>query len=95
MGDKESAMIVRELARAIAETEVKARKLGTGVGEVLAFDELAGRSLNMYMVRGDQTRCWVAYVQREFTGRLESSTVILVDQETGEVVYAGGAGDEG
>jgi hypothetical protein len=41
-------------------------------------------------------RCWIAYAgQPEHSFMLASSDIIVVAQETGEVVFCGSANDEG
>ena len=86
-------MISREQARAIAESTVLGRHLGVGVREVVASTELQSR-VTMYNMP-DLSRCWIAHVD---TGRptiLGSSIVVLIDRETGAVLCAGSANDEG
>lgn len=91
-------MISRERAREIALqaiSNVERLSEGTGVSEVLSFEELRGRQLCIYWT--SQTpieRSWVVYIERPVL-RLESSLVVLISKDDGEILYAGSAGDEG
>ena len=88
-------MISRDQAREIAEREIIARGLGTGVKTVYRPDELDGRALrNIYYTGPALRQWWVAYAARPFIG-LMSSNVVLIDRENGAVLYAGSANDEG
>jgi hypothetical protein len=42
----------------------------------------------------DPRRCWVAYIAIPVFGP-QASEIIMVDKKSGEVVYVGGAHDEG
>jgi len=86
--------ITREEARAIAEEFLSHSPVpldGNSIGEVHAVPE-AG-SLSIYGAPVEE--CWIAYVNRPFTGIVRSSTVLLISRRTGKVVYAGSANDEG
>ncbi|MDQ6871216.1 MAG: hypothetical protein M3037_04300 [Gemmatimonadota bacterium] len=86
-------MVDRESAVRIAEKEIVARGLGTGVRSVLGFDELKVRAPVLY--RGpDLRKCWIAYAERPLRG-LFASNIVLIDRESGEVLYSGSANDEG
>ena len=83
-------MISREQAQLIAES--KLARSGRGVRDVVSADEVARPPL-LY-AGPDLARCWIAYVDMPDRGPQES-TVIVIDRETGDVVYEGGAHDEG
>lgn len=68
---------------------------GNGIEGVYSLEELKGRRLVVRPWSLDLSHCWIAYVARPFTGMLYSSDVIVVDKETGAVLYAGSAHDEG
>jgi hypothetical protein len=42
-----------------------------------------------------QEECWVCYLEPQGRMMLTSSEIIIVSNDTGDVVYAGAAGDEG
>lgn len=85
--------VSRQEARAIAEQHLTPP--GTGIAQVLAFDELQGRRVNLYNVSGESLQdCWIAYVERPLRG-LFSSSIIVISRRTGRVIYNGSANDEG
>ena len=91
-------MITREQACDIALKAIGSLKEPSpsiGVGEVLSWDELGFRSVNVYVTSPvPQEQCWVVYLDYPVRG-LESSRVMLISKADGEVVYWGSAGDEG
>lgn len=86
-------MITRDQARSIAEGEVRAKGFGTGVRGVYLVQELPTRRPNLYL-GPPLDRCWIAYVDRSGL-TVGSSSIVLIDRETGEVLYSGSANDEG
>lgn len=85
----------REQARIIAEAYLRGASGGTaGIGDVCARKEVA-RPPSLYQTAFDLDHCWIAYVERPWTGRLSSSEIVVVSMSTGKVVYAGSANDEG
>lgn len=86
-------MIDRDSAQAIADAYVRGVGWRYGVSEVRRVGEV-GRPPTLYN-GPDMWRCWLAYVDMRGSGWLGPSTVILINKETGEVLYAGGANDEG
>ncbi len=86
-------MIDRQQAHHIASREITNRGLGTGVSSLYAPGELVPRAPNLYY-GPDLNAAWVAYVERPLLG-LRSSTIVVISSETGEVLYAGSANDEG
>ena len=86
-------MISREQARAIAESAVLARGAGEAIREVRELAELTGRAPTLYN-GPDVGRCWIAYVDRPVCA-LQSSRIVLMDRQTGVVLYVGSANDEG
>jgi len=87
----------REEARQRAEVHFAAlREKGhlleaTGVESAVRLDELTGREPNVYGQRLED--CWIAYVRMPCRG-LHSSTILLIDDATGAMVYFGSAHDE-
>lgn len=86
-------MISREHAAKIAKAEAISKSLGTDVSEVLALKELKSRPPSLYGV--DLTGCWIAYIHSGRPPGLYSSTIVAVEQSTGQILYAGSANDEG
>jgi hypothetical protein len=86
-------MVDREEAHRIAEKEIIARGLGTGVQQVCTVDEITWRRPAIYG-GPELSTCWVAYAERPIRG-LFSSDVVLISRVSGEVLYSGSAHDEG
>lgn len=87
--------MTRERAREIAEVEVSVRRLGVGITEVLFLSEIFTRKPSPYTFDADLDRSWIAYVDRGPATMLQESLIIVMDVETGGIVYSGGASDEG
>lgn len=51
--------------------------------------------VNIYGLAVALNECWVVYVPRPFTGLLRSSEVVVVEKQSGAVIYHGSAFDEG
>jgi len=65
------------------------------IRDVLRWEEITSRKPSMYMVRPVSLHdCWICYLEPKGM-MLTSSEIIVVARETGEVVYAGSASDEG
>lgn len=64
----------------------------TGVREVVRFQELQGRAPMLYATPLEGR--WIAYLARPIRG-LFSSTILVIDDATGDLVYSGSANDEG
>lgn len=86
-------MISRKEATEIAAKAILARGLGTGAHEAQLLDEIS-RAPSIFG-GPDLRQCWLVYVERTFSGRIESSRVVLVSMEDGEILYSGSANDEG
>lgn len=90
--------VSRERARRIAESYLADNPVPGATGEVrnvLGWDEIDARRPSVYGLEGPFWRShWLAYLEREGHGFRES-LIVAVHRETGEVGYAGGAGDEG
>ena len=88
-------MVTRHEALRIAE-EFLARDpvphSGRRIRDVFGVDELPIREPTLYGI--DVARCWIAYIDRPLRG-IMSSEVVLVSKDSGEIVYAGSANDEG
>ena len=85
--------VSRDTARDIAENHVLSNGLGKGISKVLLPEEITWRKPNVYGV--ELKNCWVAYVEEFHFAGLGSSVVVLVDRESGTVIFGGDAGDEG
>jgi hypothetical protein len=91
--NNEERLISRDDARAIADLTIRERGLGSGVRHLCLLEEIAWRPPQVY--NGPSlAECWIAYVERPMT-RLGASSIVLISKKTGEVLYAGGANDEG
>ena len=86
-------MISREDAAQIALETARANGLGDSLTQVLKLSQVKGRAPLVY--GHDFSASWIAYVDTPDSLCLQSSTIVAIDQETGEVVYFGSAGDEG
>jgi D-alanyl-D-alanine carboxypeptidase len=86
-------MIFRAQAAQIANNAILAHGLGSGVREVYRNNELPFRAPAIYG-GPDLDRCWIVYAERPVTG-LRASAIVLIDVETGQVLYQGSANDEG
>ena len=87
-------MISRGQARAIAESAVLARGIGTGVRAVCLLAEVTARPPWIYN-GPDPAQCWIAYVETSTPHIIQSSTVVFIDMEDGVVLASGSANDEG
>jgi hypothetical protein len=95
-------MVSQQQAREIAAAYLTRKDVPAdwkGIGKVVTLCELerchmATPSL-WFLAAVDLSNCWIAYVERAGPPVIRSSDVILVDQATGEVPYAGSASDEG
>ena len=97
-GPSPAREVSREEALEIAKAYLfsgESRVCGNGIRGVYSLEELKGSRLGLLEISYQLSRCWIAYVARPFTGMISSSDVILVHRETGAVVYAGSAQDEG
>ena len=87
--------MTRDEARRIASDYLRQRGRDVGIRHVLLWDEITFRKPAPYFsgsVRPED--CWVCYLESQ-GWMLASSEIVLVARETGEVVYAGSASDEG
>jgi hypothetical protein len=87
-------MISREQARAIAESAILARGIGTGVRAVWLEAEITTRRPWIYN-GPDPSRCWIAYVETSTPHIIQSSTVVFMDMDDGVVLACGSGNDEG
>ena len=86
-------MLTRKQAADVARVDAQKHQLGFRVRQVLSLDELEGRAPNLYGV--SLAGCWVAYIEPVGPPGLFSSTIIVMDQASGRVMYCGSANDEG
>ena len=86
-------MVTREQAAAIALADAVAHGVGIGVESVVKLEEIAGRRPRVYGV--DLAGHWIVYLATSRAPNIHSSTIVVVDGSSGEVLYRGSAGDEG
>ena len=87
--------MTRDEARQIASDYLRQRGRDVRIRHVLLWDEITVRKPAPYFtspVRPED--CWVCYLESQVM-MLASSEIVLVTRDTGEVVYAGSASDEG
>jgi len=87
-------MISRGQARAIAESAVLARGMASSIWTIWLEEEVFTRPPSIYNGL-DLSRCWIAYLENPNTSIHQSSTIVLIDREDGEVRYVGSGNDEG
>jgi hypothetical protein len=94
--------VTRQAAFKIAEDYLKAhpRPNCDGIEKVYTIPELEEFMIRrpcIYGLRPETLlRCWVAYAKRPASYcALASSDIVVVAQETGEVLFSGSANDEG
>lgn len=86
-------MISREQAAEIAKVDAMAHGLGNVVSSVETLDEIVSRKPVPFDVSLDG--CWIAYIKNPLLAELCSSIIVVVDRNSGIVVYRGSANDEG
>jgi hypothetical protein len=64
------------------------------IREFYSLEEIPGRLPNLYGLKMPLQDCWIAYVNQPLIG-LRAATIILINKESGDVVYYGSANDEG
>lgn len=93
-----AASVSREEARRITRRYLREHRVPSATGEiraVISVDESSSVRLNVYGYSEDFWRQhWITYVEQEGVA-LRESVIIAVHQETGDIGYVGGAGDEG
>ena len=89
------SMLTRLQAKKIAECLIAKDEQFSGVGSVLAFEEISQKKPIAGYSGADLSQCWIAYLNRLVSLSLCESWIIAIDKETGNAVYFGGAGDEG
>ena len=90
-------VISRSEAFEIANKYVKTCPLEEGVGirKILSIEEI-GRRPCIYNYSDEKMKnYWIAYVNIPSKEMISSSTILLISKETGEIIYAGSANDEG
>lgn len=83
----------RERAAEIARLDAIAHQLGSRVLAVVMPREIVGREPMLYMA--DLHSCWVAYIEQTGAPRICSSTIVVIDCSSGNVIYRGSANDGG
>lgn len=90
--------VTRDDARRIAEEYLAENRVEATTGtiwKVVAWDEIEWRKPAAYArPTSEWENQWIVYLEQEGCA-IRSSMIISVDQETGEVTYAGAAHDEG
>jgi hypothetical protein len=102
-GSRVLGAVTREAARRVAETYLAQHPdLGySGVSGVHRWSEIPGGVRGVYWVRhrpspGQLEQTWVAYLEEPGPMTvLKSSSVVIIDGESGAVLYVGSANDEG
>jgi hypothetical protein len=89
----ERSVISRDQAYEIAKQDALDNELGFNVNGVFLPEEIASALPVIYGVPLEN--CWVAYIKSPEPLGLRSSIIIIVDRESGEVIYRGSANDEG
>lgn len=92
-GDSGRIPISRDQAREIARSDAIAHGLGTHVEAVLLPDEITSRSPSLYGISTENS--WVAYIRPPGPPSICSSTIVVMDRNSGKVRYRGSASDEG
>lgn len=87
-------MISRGQARAIAESAILARGMASSICTIWLEEEAMARPPSIYD-GPDLSRCWIAYLENPNPSIHQSSTIVLIDREDGEVRYVGSGNDEG
>ena len=97
VGRSKKKEIPREQALRIANDYVKKypeRGL-TFAQKIFDFEEINFSKPQPYGVPSEEiSKAWIAYCEPNFSA-LQSSLIIVVSKETGEVIYSGSADDEG
>lgn len=89
-------MITREQAFEIADEARKEHMLGRSVIKVKSWEELGAGAPRLYSTSSmTRNSLWIAYIEPLQQLGLQSSTIVAIDRETGEVIYHGSANDEG
>ena len=88
-------MLTRLQAKKIAECLIAKDEQFSGVGSVLAFEEISQKKPIAGYSGADLSQCWIAYLNRLDSLSLCESWIIAIDKEIGNAVYFGGANDEG
>lgn len=86
-------MISRDDALRIGSVEILAKRLGTSASGAFLINEITARHPNLYG-GPNLAECWIVYAEQPPTA-LRSSAIVLVSRQTGKVLYAGSANDEG
>ena len=99
MEEAESQLITREQARALAEefldrTEGLPRRSGEDITGVYDLREIRWPHPSLYGVSFDLQDTWIVYVRDESIS-IQSSTIVVVSKQTGDILYCGSASDEG
>jgi hypothetical protein len=85
----------RDAALQIASKHLRQHGRHAQIGAVLDWDEITWRKPAPYTVRPiPLAECWICYVRPDAV-RLASSEIVAVSRETGDVLYASSASDEG
>tara|TARA_R110002110_G_scaffold415835_1_gene657174 strand:+ start:7141 stop:7401 length:261 start_codon:yes stop_codon:yes gene_type:complete len=86
-------MVTREEAKKIAQTEMKKSWPKYELIRVITLEEVD--SAPPHVFNDDLSNCWIAYLLPVEIVGLFSSTIIVIDRDTGEIRYQGSASDEG
>ena len=90
--------LTRDEARQMAESHLAALQEegrfrdASGIGEVVRIGEVQVQAPRLYNTPLEGR--WIAYLKMPLRG-LQSSTILVIDDATGDLVYSGSANDEG
>jgi hypothetical protein len=88
-------MISRDQAIRIAEHAAQERGLRPRILEIWSFEEIPARERLEAVLYGHRLADhWIAYLEQPFLG-VQSSLIVAVARDTGNVSYVGPANDEG
>lgn len=86
-------MISREAAREIGKADAIAHGLGFAALDVRCLDEIKAAKPILYGVNLEDA--WVVYIEQVGPLALQPSVIVVVDRESGSILYRGSAHDEG
>lgn len=88
-------MVTREQAKAIAEGVIAGNAEFAGISAVYRWNEIPFRRPLQLLDDIERKDCWIAYADYRDRSMLRSSTIVLIDRQSGNVVHQGSACDEG
>ncbi len=86
-------MISREQAADIARTAALNSQLGFEIDKVVTPEEITWAPPRLYGV--SLSNCWIVYLESLAPLALCASTIVVINRDSGKIVYRGSANDEG